>query len=192
MRRHVIPLLGMVLLAFGSASFLVAQTPDSAEIMLEAARQMELIDGDLEAAIAQYEAIVSAHSDQRAIVAEALLRMGDGYEKLGQAGAREVYEQLVRDYADQAEPVAAARARLEGLEVAAPSPTMTVRELMRSGDRGEVPDPAGAPTFAISGDGQTLVYTEWATGDLAVRNIATGEVRSFYGVDWGRGPAWFE
>ena len=37
-----------------------------------------------------------------------------------------------------------------------------------------------------------MVYTEWATGDLAVRNMATGEVRSFYGVDWGRGPAWFE
>ena len=46
MRRHVIPLLGVMLLTVGSASFLVAQTPDSAEIMPEAARQVELIDGD--------------------------------------------------------------------------------------------------------------------------------------------------
>ena len=59
MRRHVISLLAVVLLAFGSASFLVAQTPDSAEIMFEAARRMELIDGDLDAAIEQYAEIVS-------------------------------------------------------------------------------------------------------------------------------------
>ena len=62
MRRHMISLLGLlgiVLLASGSASLLVAQTPDSPEVMLEAARQMEVIDGNLEAAIEQYAAIES-------------------------------------------------------------------------------------------------------------------------------------
>ena len=194
MRRHVIPLLGVVLLTVGTASLLIAQTPDSAEIMFEAARQMELINGDLEAAIGQYAAIESTYPDRRAIVAHALLRMGSAYEKLGQARARGVYERLVREYADQTMVLTLAREGLSRLTVepTPASPTMTVRELMRSGERGEVPDPASAPTFAISGDGQTLVYTEWATGDLAVRNMATGEVRSLYGVDWVRGPAWFE
>ena len=29
-----------------------------------------------------------------------------------------------------------------------------------------------------------FVYTNWNTGDLATRNMTTGEVRSFYGTDW--------
>ena len=117
MQRHVIPILGMVLLTLGSASLVVAQTSDSAAVMLETAKSMEVIDGNLAAAIEQYEAIVSRYPDRRPIAAEALLRMGGGYEKLGQARAREVYERLVRDYADQAEPVATARARLAALAV---------------------------------------------------------------------------
>ena len=196
MRRHVIPLLGEVLLTLGSASLLIAQTPDSAEIMFEAARQMELIDGDLDAAIEQYRAIVSTHPDRRAIVAEALLRMGSGYEKLGQARAREVYERLVREYPDQTTVLVLAREGLSRLTVEStpPSHTMTVRELMRSGEQrpGEVSEPTNDSNFAISGDGQILVYTDWETGDLATKNMATGEVRSLYGVVWGRGPAWYE
>ena len=79
MRRHMIALLGLLgigLLASGSAALLVAQTPDSPEVLLEAAKRMELIDGDLDAAIGQYAEIVSRHPERRAIVAQAVLRMG--------------------------------------------------------------------------------------------------------------------
>ena len=176
MRRHMISLLGllgMVLLAFGTASLLVAQTPDSPEIMLEAARQMELIDGDLDAAIVQYAAIVSRHPSQRAIVAQALLRMGSAYEKLGQVrDAREEYERLVRDHAGQTTVLALAREGLSRLTVepTPASPTMTVRELMRSGE----PLMPGKD-FVVSGDGQHFVYTDGGSGDLARMNMATGE-----------------
>ncbi len=81
MRRNVIAFLAVVLLTLGAASLLIAQTPDSADIMFEAARQTELLDGDLEAAIEQYEAIVSRYPGRRAIVAEALLRTGQAYER---------------------------------------------------------------------------------------------------------------
>ena len=193
MRRNVIAFLAVVLLTLGAASLLIAQTPDSADIMFEAARQTELLDGDLEAAIEQYEAIVSRYPGRRAIVAEALLRMGSAYEKLGQARAREEYERLVRDYADQTTVLAQAREGLSRLTVEpAPSPTMTVRELMRSGKRrpGEVSEPTNGPNFAISGDGQLFVYTDWRTGDLAMKNMTTGEARSIYGTDWS-GDEWF-
>ncbi len=193
MRHFLIASLAAVFLIPGTASLLVAQTPDSAEVMFEAARQMELLDGDLDAAIAQYEAIVSRYPDRRTVVAEALLRMGNGYEKLGQARAREVYERLVRDYADQTAVLALAREGLSRLTVEpAPSPTMTVRELMRSGERrpGEVSEPTNGPNFAISGDGQLFVYTDWRTGDLAMKNMTTGEARSVYGTDWS-GDEWF-
>ena len=192
MRRHVISLLAVVLLAFGSASFLVAQTPDSAEIMFEAARRMELIDGDLDAAIEQYAEIVSRYPGRRAIAAEALLRMGSGYEKLGQARAREVYERLVRDYADQTRIVADARDRLARLEDAAPAPSMTVREVMRSGpvQPGKIQAvPTTAP--AVSADGQLFVYTDWSTGDLARLNLTTGEVHRLFDTDWD-GDSFFE
>ena len=185
MRRHVMSILGVALL--GCTSLLIAQTPDSAEVMFEAARQMELIDGDLDAAIAQYAATVSRYPSRRTIVAQSLLRMGSGYEKLGQARAREVYEQVVREYADQTEVLALAREGLSRLTVESmpPSGTMMVRELMRSGERqpGDAQAIPGA-AFAVTSDGEMFVYTDWTTGDLAIRNITTGEVRSFYGTDW--------
>ena len=192
MRHFLIASLVVICLIPGTASSLVAQTPDSAEVMLEAAKQAELLDGDLDAAIAQYEAIVSRYPDRRSVVAEALLRIGNGYEKLGQARAREVYERLVRDYADQTAVLASAREGLSRLTVEpAPSaPAMTVRELMRSGE--QTPDPAMDGNFAISDDGQLFVYTDWDTGDLATLNIATGETQSLFGVDWASTTEFFE
>ena len=116
-------------------------------------------------------------------------------EKLGRSEASAAYARVLRDYADQAEQAADARGRLAALEVepTPPSPTMTVRELMRSGERkpGDVQAIPGGWPFAVTGNGQMFVYTEWTTGDLAIRNHTTGEVRSFYGGDWN-GDEWFE
>ena len=185
MQRHVIPILGMVLLTLGSASLVVAQTSDSAAVMLETAKSMEVIDGNLAAAIEQYEAIVSRYLDRRPIAAEALLRMGGGYEKLGQARAREVYERLVRDYADQAEPVATARARLAALAVepTPPSPALHT-ELLWAEARGVYPG------GNVSPDGSLVTYVDWADGgNLAIRNLATGESRRLtHTADNGAGP----
>ena len=70
---------------------------------------------------------------------------------------------------------------------------MTVRELMRSGERepGDVQDIPGA-ALAVSDNGQMFFYTDWTTGDLAMKNIATGEVRSCYGTDWENAIEFFE
>ena len=173
MRSHVIPLLGVVLLTAGYTSLLVAQTPDAAEIMFEAAKAMELIDGDLEAAIEQYQAIVTRHPDRRAIVAKALLGMASGYEKLGQVRAREVYERLVREYADQATVLALAQEGLSRLTVEStpPSPALHA-ELLWAEAIGV------SPQGGVSPDGSLVTYVDWLDdGNLAIRNLATGESR---------------
>src|ERR1043166_7608008 len=85
---------------------------DTAKVMFEAARKHEVVDGDLNAAIAQYRSIVSTCQDDRAVVADALIRMGDCYRKLGDTESRKIYEHVVKDFADQKDAVAVARARL--------------------------------------------------------------------------------
>ena len=78
---------------------------DAARTMLEAARKAEVVDGNLNGAIQQYRAIADKYKSDRAIVADALLRMAECYQKLGDAQARKIFEQVVRDYADQQEAV---------------------------------------------------------------------------------------
>ena len=76
------------------------QTKDSPEVELKAATHLELVDGDLKAAIGQYQKIISNAGSNRSIAAKALLQMGQCYEKLGQAEARQAYERVVRDFVD--------------------------------------------------------------------------------------------
>src|SRR5712692_3164203 len=105
-------LMGACLLVAPSA---LSQSSDQAEIALEAAQHRQLVDGDLEAAIQLYKNILTTYGSNRPIAAKALLRMGECYEKLGQTEAKNAYERVLRDYSDQAEMVAKARARLAAL-----------------------------------------------------------------------------
>jgi hypothetical protein len=91
----------------------VGHTQDSAETALQAAIHTEVVDGALQEAIRQYEAI--ARGENRAAAATALLRMGRCYERLGDAKARDAYERVVRQLVDQKEAVQEARMRLASL-----------------------------------------------------------------------------
>src|SRR5579864_3578806 len=90
-----------------------AQKPQAAETLLQTAIKKEVVDGDLNAAIQQYKAIVSKFAKERALVAGALVHMAECYQKLGDSQSRKIYEQIVRDYGDQKEAVATARAHLD-------------------------------------------------------------------------------
>src|SRR5262245_39966544 len=85
------------------------KTPDS---MLGAALHQEEIQGDLKGAIAAYQKVLAAPGVSRKTAAEALLHIGQCYEKLGDGESRKAYERVVKDYADLKEAVARARARL--------------------------------------------------------------------------------
>jgi len=144
-----------------------AQQPRQHEVALEAAMRTETVDGDLRKAIGQYEAL--AKSGDRIVAAKALLRMAECYHKLGDAQAKATYERLVRDFADQKDAVAVARARLG--DSAAPS-------VASKGDRavwtGRDVDLFGT----ISPDGRYLTYVDWGGFmNVLVRDLVAGTSR---------------
>ncbi len=107
--RFTLSILALVAVA---VTFVAAQS-DTARTMLEAARKAEVVDGDLNGAIKRYQAIVAQYAKtDRALVATALVRMADSYRKLGNPEWRNIYERVVREFADQKDAVAEARANV--------------------------------------------------------------------------------
>src|SRR5512136_2739468 len=108
--RGSLPVAGLVL-----ATLAGAQKEEPPQLLLEKATKLELVDGDLKGAIATYERILGVQGVPRAVMARALLQLGECHEKLGHAEARKAYERLVREFADQEEEAGRARARLATL-----------------------------------------------------------------------------
>ncbi len=129
----------------------------------------ERTEGDLEEAILLYKQIVEDFPGDRALAAKALVQMGGCYEKLGRAEARKAYERVVQEFVDQLEPVIQARARLAALQT---DPSgMTFRRIWTY--HGAHVDIDGT----VSPDGRYLPFEDYVTGDLVVRDLATGENR---------------
>jgi len=156
-------LMGALLLSPGY--FADAQAPPSAGVLLQAGIEKEEVDGDLKAAMEIYQNVAADNSASRDVRARALLRLAECDEKLGRQ-ARQVYEQIVRDFADQ--PAAAqARTRLALItqqQRPAPPTTMSERriEWSRLGSMGPA-DTDGERAVFSSGDNLYM-------GDLAGRN----------------------
>jgi Tol biopolymer transport system component len=132
-------------------------------VQLEAGIAKEEVDGDLKSAMEIYKKIADESSAGRDVRSKALLHLAGCYEKLGRQ-ARQVYEHILRDYADQ--PAAAqARTRLASLKQqehpAAPA-TMTVRKIEWSALGNIGPDDT---------DGERAIYGDFdgniVFGDLA-------------------------
>src|SRR5262249_31632095 len=70
--------------------------------------------GDYQGAIKIYERIVKDHARDRALVAKAKVHLGDSWLKLGEAKGRDLLNDVISNYKDQAEMVAEARRRLAG------------------------------------------------------------------------------
>jgi len=129
----------------------------------------ERTQGDLDEAIRLYQQIVEDFKDDRTLVAKALLQMGGCYEKLGRDEARKAYERVLREYADQSEPVSAARARLTDLGRQKGEEGPILRRVY-SGDLGY--------PVNLSHDGKLTATVDWDTGgSLAVRDLTSGQVR---------------
>src|SRR6266581_2091069 len=105
----------MIVAGLLATPFATAQKDEQAEVLMQAAHQKQLVEGQLEEAIQLYRRIVQEHAGSRAVAAKALLEMGLCYEKLGNTEARKAYERLLRDYGDQNEAAAQARTRLTAL-----------------------------------------------------------------------------
>ena len=147
-----------------AAPFFAQQIQSSKdEVALRAAMERETVRGDLKGAIEQYKKL--AQSADKSIAARALLRLGQSYEKLGDADARKAYEQVLSRFGDQKEAVEQARSRLTSLGVNLQIGALVSRKL------------EDFEALSISSDGRYIAYMDPETGDLGMRNIATGERR---------------
>ena len=90
-----------------AGTLVVAQNARDPEVLFKAAQHTEEVQGNLKAAIAQYQLVVAAGN--RALAAQALIRMAACYEKLGGGESRPLYERVVREFADQKDASAVAR-----------------------------------------------------------------------------------
>ncbi len=138
---------------------------DQAGVQLQAAIHTEMVDGNWKAAIEQYKKV--SQSSNRSVAAQALIRMAECYQKLGDTESKKIYEQVLREYADQKDSAAIARAKLGR----AGDTELVTRQVWS----GEDVNLDGAP----SPDGRYLAYVNWKTGgNLAVRDLKTGQSRN--------------
>lgn len=167
-------LVGVMVLAalLGAAAF-----GQRAEVLYQAAQKKEDVDGDLKAAIDGYRKVVTAAGTNRALAAQALVRIGECHEKLGSAEARKAYEQVIGQYADQAEAAARARVRLAALG-ASRGTGVSLRQFY---------DPKAKPEvrlWNVSADGRYAGATDYETANAAVVDLATG--KSWNITDYGK------
>ena len=183
MSKTSVALAGILILSAGIlAAWSVPQGEDPA-VLLRAAIEKEEVDGDLEAAIQQYKHIIKVAGANRAVAAQTLLRLGGCYEKRGPEEARRTYQQLIREYGEQAREVAAARQRLAALVAGAPASPRDLRLTVR-----RVPD---LDMYARpSPDGKYLAFIAWPAGNLAVQDVATGATRVLTNAGSSEMAAW--
>src|SRR5689334_10765632 len=95
-------LLTMMLLA----TLAHTQSPD---VRFRAAKQKETVEGDLRSAIGIYQELAESKDSSRELAAQALLRLGRCYEKLGSTESRKAYERVLRQYPDETQIAGEAR-----------------------------------------------------------------------------------
>jgi Tol biopolymer transport system component len=156
------------------AALSVAQSPSPARLLQEAIHLMET-KGDYPAALRVFEQI--AKGSDRNLAARSLLYAGSCYEKLGKSEAKNAYERLIRDFADQTDLVAVARTRLTALA----SPENAMSPSGMSAHRVLVDFPAFG---ALSPDGQRLTFPDWDTagGNLVVLDLESKKKRRLTGT----------
>jgi Tol biopolymer transport system component len=162
---------------------ITAVVGQSGNNLFQQALVKERTEGNIAAAIALYQAIVDKYSTDRPLVARALVQMGSSYEKLRHGDARKVYERVVREFADQIESAATARARLSAMQ-SIPVPAAdgpVVRRLWDNVDQWSYP--VGAPSadgryIGFSGEGDEL-YVRDLKENTSRRLTTDGEKTGF-------------
>jgi Tol biopolymer transport system component len=158
----------VVLLAI---AWIPAVTQDR-QVLFEKALALEEAQGRLQEAIALYQKIVDEAGD-KALAARAQLRIGICHQKLGRKEAQAAFQKVIDNYPDQVATVRLAREQLALLartDLAKKRDEQPAIRLVWSGPETDI---FGAP----SPDGRYLSFTDWSTGDLAVRDLESGKNR---------------
>jgi Tol biopolymer transport system component len=148
----------------------------SGEDLFQKALRLERNEGKLMEAIELYNKVV-AEKGNEGLAAKAQLRIGICYERLGQKNskqAQDAFQKVIDNYPSQPEEVRMAREKLATLA--------RVKVIAQKGKQNLSIQKAwsgqGVDLFGeISPDGKYLCFTDWDTGDLAIREMATGKNR---------------
>lgn len=169
-------------MALAIASFLLLATTALAQQntreIFERARMLDESNQNLSEAIKLYGQVVSQSNEHRALAARAQYRIGVLYERLGRkADAQRAYQTVVKQYGDQPE-ASRARAKLPASERSrvnerkkADSDIAPINTLVWQGEK------TGQIAASASADGRYISLTDWSTGDLLLRDLATNNNR---------------
>ena len=175
-----------IALAVAALALLPAVRPatNPAGQQFQQALELLQIKNDPAAAAPVFEKL--SRDPDRQLAARALLYLGECREKLGNERARAAYERLIQEFPDRADLQTQARHRLAALTPAAKarSSGLVIRRVWAN-----APDNSGTP----SPDGRLLTFIDWETGDLAVRDLRTGENRRLtHKGSWTDSPEYAE
>jgi hypothetical protein len=126
----------------------------------------EKVEGNLNAAVKLYQQAIREAGNDKTLAARAWLRLGDCYQRLGDTQARDAFSQVLKQYADQPEAAAQARARLAAL---GPAAVRGVTARLVGVQNGQV-------TFMGPITDGRLGGTDWVNGDVVLRDLTTGQV----------------
>ena len=180
MKKYSIPKKSLTLIAILISLLvtfsLVSNALQNGYDLFQKALAKERGEGNLEEAIALYKKVVAETKDE-SLAAKAQLRIGICYEKLGQKKAKlaqEAFQKVISDYPGQRDIVRMAQEKLSIL--------LRAQAALEKGDKefqvrqvwtGKEVDGSGEISF----DGKYLSFVDWETGDLAIREMATGKKR---------------
>lgn len=187
MKRIAITMLAALSPVFGVG---LGHAQQSGYDLYQTALVMERSSGRMLEAVRLYEQIATDFAADRALAAQALLRLAHVQETLGDPKAGATYSRVLSDYADQTDMAERARERLAALRPAAPGEAATVqvaRMLME--------DPHGCLVFGMrpSPDGTRVAYSDICRGEggnLFVRDLASGETEQVTSDGWYFGAVW--
>ena len=146
----------------------------SAEDLYQSALMKKEAEGDLKGAIGLFQDILMKFPGKRDIAAKAQLQIGICLEKLGTKEAEIAFQKVIDNYPEQSDAVREAKEKLSLL--------LRPRALMETGNaefkiRQVWAGPGVDNSGAVSPDGRFLSFVDWGTGDLAIRELATGKNR---------------
>ncbi len=146
----------------------------SAEELYQAALLKIEAEGDLSGAIKILQGLIVKFPEKREVAAKAQLQIGICHEKLGTKEAEKAFQKVIDNYPDQSEAVREAKEKLSLL--------LRARALGKTGDselklRQVWAGPLADIMGAVSPDGRHLSFVDWITGDLAIRDLVSGENR---------------
>ena len=163
----VISILFLFSLSFAGTS------PQRDQNLFQKALTKERAEGNLEEAIKLYQQVVEK-SKNKSLAAKAQLRIGICYEKLGLKKAQEAFQKVLDNFPGQVEIVKEAREKLALL--------MKAQNIVRKKDKEfTMRKILAGPAFDILGEvspnSKYICFTDWDSGDIAVRNLAAEKNR---------------